>query len=125
MKVISIVAPASPAPLSQKKIIESFFKKEGFDVKFMPHVFDQECYLAGSDEARAQDLNEALTDKTTDFVVALRGGYGSPRILDMLDYKEIKLWSEKYDINLWSFHLPFWPFSELDISNPSLASKTV
>ena len=49
----------------------------------------------------------------------------SKELTDKLDYKEIKLWSEKYDINLWSFHLPFWPFSELDISNPSLASKTV
>ena len=95
MKVVSIVAPASPAPLSQKKVIESFFKKEGFDVKFMPHVFDQDRYLAGSDEDRAQDLNEALTDKTTDFVVALRGGYGSPRILDMLDYKAIKKANKK------------------------------
>ncbi len=95
MKIVSIVAPASPAPLSQKKMIESFFQKEGFGVKFMPHVFDQERYLAGSDEARAQDLNAALTDKTTDFVVALRGGYGSPRILDMLDYKAIKKANKK------------------------------
>ena len=101
MKIVSIVAPASPAPLSQKKMIESFFQKEGFGVKFMPHVFDQERYLAGSDEDRAQDLNEALTDKTTDFVVALRGGYGSPRILDMLDYKAIKKANKKF------FHFSF------------------
>ena len=29
MKVVTIVAPASPAPLSQKESIESFFQKEG------------------------------------------------------------------------------------------------
>lgn len=90
MKVATIVAPASPAEKSQKKAIESFFKKEGFSVRFMPHVFNQERYLAGNDEERAEDLNKALTDKETDIVVALRGGYGSPRILDMLDYKAIK-----------------------------------
>jgi len=44
---------------------------------------------------------------------------------DALDYGKIKEWSEKYDINLWSFHLPFYPFSEIDISNPDLAEKSV
>ncbi|MBR6730976.1 MAG: LD-carboxypeptidase [Alphaproteobacteria bacterium] len=95
MKVVTIVAPASPAPLSQKESIESFFQKEGFEDRFMPHVFDQERYLAGDDQSRAQDLNKALTDKETDIVVALRGGYGSPRILDMLDYQAIKKSNKK------------------------------
>ncbi len=90
MKVATIVAPASPAPKEQKKAIEKFFNQEGFQVRFAPHVFDAERYLAGNDEARAGDLNTALTDKETDIVVALRGGYGSPRLLDKLDYKAIK-----------------------------------
>ena len=90
MKVATIVAPASPAPIEQKKAIESFFNKEGFQVHFAPHVFAAERYLAGADNARADDLNHALTDKETDIVVALRGGYGSPRLLDKLDYKAIK-----------------------------------
>ncbi|MBO7244196.1 MAG: LD-carboxypeptidase [Alphaproteobacteria bacterium] len=95
MKVVTIVAPASPVSLSEKKVIESFFKKEGFDVRFMPHTFEQERYLAGTDENRAADLNKALTDSQTDIVIALRGGYGSPRILDMLDYKAIKKANKK------------------------------
>ena len=90
MKVATIVAPASPAPIEQKTAIESFFNKEGFQVRFAPHVFAAERYLAGADDARADDLNHALTDKETDIVVALRGGYGSPRLLDKLDYKAIK-----------------------------------
>lgn len=90
MKTATIVAPASPAPIEQKKTIEMFFEKEGFNVKFAPHVFNAERYLAGSDNDRANDLNYALTDKETDIVVALRGGYGSPRLLDKLDYKAIK-----------------------------------
>lgn len=90
MTVVTIVAPASPAPSTQKKIIEKFFKDEGFEVQFAPHVFDNERYLAGSDMDRAQDLNWALTDEKTDIVIALRGGYGSPRLLDKLDYEKIK-----------------------------------
>lgn len=44
---------------------------------------------------------------------------------DKFDFAQIKQWSEKYGVKLWSFHLPFWPFDELDISNPSLAQKTI
>lgn len=36
---------------------------------------------------------------------------------DILDYKEVRRMAEKNDINLWSFHLPFKPFAELDISS--------
>ena len=32
----------------------------------------------------------------------------SKELTDKLDYKELKSWAERYDINLWSFHLPFW-----------------
>ena len=95
MTVMTIVAPASPIPAKEKKAIQSYFEKEGFKVKFAPHVFDMERYLAGSDEDRASDLNWALTDKETDIVVSLRGGYGSPRLLDKLDYKKIKKANKK------------------------------
>lgn len=42
-----------------------------------------------------------------------------------LNYNKIKKWAQKYGIVLWSFHLPFWPFSEIDISKPELAEKTI
>ena len=42
-----------------------------------------------------------------------------------LDYESIKKWADKYGVHLWSFHLPFWPFSEIDISKPELADDSV
>lgn len=42
-----------------------------------------------------------------------------------LPYEELALWAKQYGVELWSFHLPFMPFSELDISLPSLAETTV
>lgn len=42
-----------------------------------------------------------------------------------LNYAKIKEWADKYGIVLWSFHLPFWPFSEIDISNPPIANESV
>lgn len=113
MKLVTIVAPASPAPKSSKKAIESFFKKEGFSVRFMPHVFEEERYLAGTDEMRAADLNQALTDKEGEVVISLRGGYGSPRILDMLDYKKIK-----------KSHKKLFGFSDITALQLALYKKT-
>lgn len=49
----------------------------------------------------------------------------SKELSEKLCYENLKSWAEKYDINLWSFHLPFWPFSEIDISKPELAEYSV
>ncbi len=44
---------------------------------------------------------------------------------DALDFDKLKEWSEKYGVELGSFHLPFWPFEEIDISSEPLAQKTI
>ncbi len=44
---------------------------------------------------------------------------------EKINYDELKAWSEKYGVNLWSFHLPFYPFAEIDISKPDLAEQSV
>lgn len=43
-------------------------------------------YLAGTDTERAADLNRALRDPSIGAVWFLRGGYGTMRILDALDW---------------------------------------
>jgi muramoyltetrapeptide carboxypeptidase len=47
-------------------------------------------YLAGTDEERAADLNQALRDPGIDAVWFLRGGYGTMRILDDLDWGALR-----------------------------------
>ena len=44
---------------------------------------------------------------------------------ESIDYKGIKMLSEKYNIDLWSFHLPFLPFKEIDASRRELQAHTV
>ncbi len=34
-----------------------------------------------------------------------------------IDYKQTEKLAKEYDINLWSYHLPFWPFKEIDSSS--------
>lgn len=42
-----------------------------------------------------------------------------------LPYREIAKWAKDQSVELWSYHLPFGPFSEIDISNPELQAHTV
>lgn len=50
------------------------------------HARSKLGYLAGSDGDRAQDFNEAVRDPQVRGIFALRGGYGTMRILDQIDY---------------------------------------
>jgi muramoyltetrapeptide carboxypeptidase len=43
-------------------------------------------YLGGSDEERLDDLHEMFRDPGVKAVFAIRGGYGSERLLDRIDY---------------------------------------
>lgn len=46
-------------------------------------------YLAGTDEQRAADFTSAWTDPGTKAIVCVRGGYGSVRVLDLLDAEQL------------------------------------
>ncbi len=44
---------------------------------------------------------------------------------EALDYEKLLEWSKKYGVELYSFHLPFMPFNDIDISRPDIAEKSV
>lgn len=44
---------------------------------------------------------------------------------DSFDYLNASVWSKRYGVDLWSFHLPFMPFNEIDISLPEIRESTV
>lgn len=52
-----------------------------------PHLRDRDGYFAGSDEARAGDLNLLLRDPSIGAIWLARGGYGASRILDRVDWR--------------------------------------
>ncbi len=57
----------------------------GLSIKVGTHVRKQHGYLAGTDQERASDLNEALSDPATGAIFFARGGFGLTRILPVLD----------------------------------------
>ncbi len=89
--LISIISPAS-APRDSNKVHKGvkYFESLGYRVTISKNVFDVNGYLAGTDEERAEDLNQAFADKNVKAIICSRGGYGTPRILDKVDYDAIK-----------------------------------
>jgi muramoyltetrapeptide carboxypeptidase len=88
---IGIAAPASPP--DKPGVIEAAigrFRKLGFKVKLGRNLRRRDGYLAGSDEERASDINSLFADPKVRGIFALRGGYGSCRILTLLDYAMIR-----------------------------------
>jgi muramoyltetrapeptide carboxypeptidase len=61
----------------------------GFQVFTPPGLLDARAYLAGSDQHRARFINLLFADESIDAIICARGGYGSIRILPLLDYQAI------------------------------------
>ncbi|MFK3792938.1 LD-carboxypeptidase [Pseudomonas piscis] len=83
--VIGLIAPAGPAALDTAKAFQ-WMRSRGYDLRIFPGVGQQDGYLAGSDEVRLQDLHDAFADSEVGAILCLRGGYGSPRLLDKIDF---------------------------------------
>lgn len=87
---IGIISPASNKFDSEPyEIAAETFQAMGLKVKLGSHVNAHYGHLAGTDEERAEDLNNMFKDPEVDAIIALRGGSGAARILDKIDYKSI------------------------------------
>lgn len=84
---VALVAPAGPlASPEELARAESVVRSLGLLPHVTPGAMRQLGYLAGSDEERAADFNAAIRDPQISGIFALRGGYGTMRILDRIDY---------------------------------------
>ena len=67
-----------------------FFKNRGFNVKLSENINYKMRYMAGSDENRIDALHKMFLDKNINAIIAMRGGYGTLRIIDKIDYDLIR-----------------------------------
>ena len=88
---LGIIAPAS-APPDPKNLDRAAAALEllGFKVRFAPNVRKRWGFLAGGDRERASDLMRMFTDRKVNAILCVRGGYGTARLLPMLDYAAIR-----------------------------------
>ncbi len=89
--LIGILSPASsPDDLSRIEKGVKYLEKRGYRVKVAEHVGKNHGYLAGTDTERLSDLHGLFQNKEVKAIFCVRGGYGTPRLLDKVDYKKIK-----------------------------------
>lgn len=84
---VALIAPAGPLSSKEEfdragRVVESL----GLVPRIARNAAKRDGYLAGSDDERAADFNEAARDRSVRAIFALRGGYGTMRILDAIDY---------------------------------------
>jgi muramoyltetrapeptide carboxypeptidase len=82
---IAIVSPAKMLTRNIDKGI-SILKSWGLEVIIGSSVYASENQFAGSDELRAGDLQNFLDNREVKAIIAARGGYGTIRIIDKLDF---------------------------------------
>lgn len=87
---VGLVSPATAAfETEQTKIWVDALESLGFEVVLGDNYYDRHGYFAGEDDARAGDINQLFAESSVKMIFA-RGGWGSPRILPLLDYEMIQ-----------------------------------
>lgn len=89
--VIGIVAPASPPPQPEEiDLAIARIQELGFKPKLAQHARARLGFLAGPDRDRAADLMRMFTERKVKAILCVRGGYGTARLLPLLDYQMIR-----------------------------------
>ena len=83
---IAIVAPARKVSASEMDQAIRTFSSWGLQVVAGPNLFGQDNQYSGTDEQRLSDLQSMLDDKDIRAIISARGGYGTVRIIDSLDF---------------------------------------
>jgi len=82
---LGIAAPASPFDRKSFDAGLRVLESMGFNLLIPDGLFEKSGYLAGTDRQRAQQLTRLFVDPDIDGIVCARGGYGSMRILPLLE----------------------------------------
>ena len=86
---VAVVAPAYAIERSYLERGVHALGAMGFRVKVSPRVLDRAGILAGPDEDRARELQDAFADDEVRGIFAARGGYGCGRLLPLIDFDAI------------------------------------
>lgn len=88
---IRFVSSASTPNRADVEASVELLESWGYKADIGKHAFNKHAYLAGTDEERLSDFNDALNDSDVRAIFATRGGKGSYRIADRLDFECARL----------------------------------
>ena len=85
--VAAVSGPVDPAKLERGL---AHLRSRGYRVREASNLRSREGFLAGTDRERAAGYRELLEDPGVDALVFARGGYGSSRVLKLLDAETLR-----------------------------------
>ena len=85
--LVALVSPAGPLrEPAELETAVSIVERLGFRARAGAHALARHGHLAGTDAQRVGDFNDALQDREVRAIFALRGGYGTMRLLNDVNY---------------------------------------
>ncbi len=84
---VTIVAPARKVSEAELRPAIEELESWGLDVKLPKGIYGEENQFAGSDEERREMIQWALDEEEIKAVFCARGGYGTVRVIDRLDFR--------------------------------------
>lgn len=87
---VAILSPASFPPTENWKQGVEVLENWGLRVRMAPNYLSRHFGLGGTDAERLSDLQQMLDDPSIKAIFPIRGGYGSSRLLDSLDFSGFK-----------------------------------
>ena len=88
---IGIVAPARKINRNELEFTIRWWEEQGFRIVLGKHLFAEHHQYAGTDEERLEDLQNMLDNSDIKAIFCARGGYGTLRIIDKLDFLSFNL----------------------------------
>ena len=88
--LIGIISPASR--IAKPERIDqgiAYLEHRGYRTTRGKHILNTHGYLAGTDEERVADLHAMFANPEVKAIMCIRGGYGTPRLLSLVDYRLI------------------------------------
>ncbi|WP_370950098.1 LD-carboxypeptidase [Amycolatopsis sp. cg5] len=89
---LALIAPAGPIPAVHLDAALPVLESWGLKVSVGPCVLSRHStldYLSATDAERAAEFTEAWLDPSVQCVLAARGGYGTQRMLDLIDWRAL------------------------------------
>lgn len=83
---IAIIAPARCINFDEVHPSLRLFQKWGLEVVLGTNIFRKCNQFSGKDEMRQADLQQMLDDDSIRAIICARGGYGTVRIIDQVDF---------------------------------------
>ncbi|MBL4653245.1 MAG: LD-carboxypeptidase [Flavobacteriales bacterium] len=87
---VAIVATARKISKSELEIAIKILESWGLEVVFGKHLFEENNQFSGTDEMRISDFQSMIDDNSVQAIICSRGGYGTVRIIDDLDFTTFK-----------------------------------